>query len=413
MPHRYSTVGSSAATALGELAQPAELLREPDQRVHDLDQRRLPRPLARPPGPRARSRAPASRRSRATASPSRQPRVPSIGFASRSCSIRSAHLLRGRLLERRQELVQRRVEQADGHRQPRHRLEDPLEVALLHRAAAGRAPPGAPPRRAPGSSPARSGAAPSAMNMCSVRQSPMPSAPNSRAFAASSGVSAFARTPSRRSPSAQPRIVPKFSSIAGRHERDAADDHPARAAVDGDQRHPRAARASPIRHDAGSRVDLEHLAARDARLPHPAGDDRGVRGHAAVRREDAARLDQPVDVVRRRLPAHEDDALPGLATLRRACPRRARSRPTRHPARRSAPWRRPPRRASGSIVGWSSWSSWPGRSGPRPPRVEISPRRPSPRRSAAPPGAVRLPVRVWSRYSVPSSTVNSMSCMSR
>ena len=53
------------------------------------------------------------------------------------------------------------------------------------------------------------------MNMCSVRQRPMPSAPNSRAFAASSGVSAFARTRRRRSSSAQPRIVPKFSSIAG------------------------------------------------------------------------------------------------------------------------------------------------------------------------------------------------------
>ena len=43
----------------------------------------------------------------------------------------------------------------------------------------------------------------------------MPSAPNSRALAASSGVSAFARTRMRLSSSAQPRIVPKFSSIAG------------------------------------------------------------------------------------------------------------------------------------------------------------------------------------------------------
>ncbi len=53
------------------------------------------------------------------------------------------------------------------------------------------------------------------MNMCSVRQRPMPSAPNSRAFAASSGVSAFARTRIRRRSSAQPRIVSKFSSIDG------------------------------------------------------------------------------------------------------------------------------------------------------------------------------------------------------
>ena len=34
----------------------------------------------------------------------------------------------------------------------------------------------------------------SAKNMCSVRQSPIPSAPNSRAFSASRGMSAFART---------------------------------------------------------------------------------------------------------------------------------------------------------------------------------------------------------------------------
>ncbi len=44
-----------------------------------------------------------------------------------------------------------------------------------------------------------------AKNMCSVRTRPMPSAPNSRAFAASAGVSAFARTPSDRRSSAQPR----------------------------------------------------------------------------------------------------------------------------------------------------------------------------------------------------------------
>ena len=44
-------------------------------------------------------------------------------------------------------------------------------------------------------------------NMCSVRQRPMPSAPNSRARAASSGVSALARTDRVRARSAHPRIV--------------------------------------------------------------------------------------------------------------------------------------------------------------------------------------------------------------
>ena len=42
----------------------------------------------------------------------------------------------------------------------------------------------------------------SSKNMCSVRQSPMPSAPKPRAVRASSGVSALARTLSRRTPSA-------------------------------------------------------------------------------------------------------------------------------------------------------------------------------------------------------------------
>ena len=53
-------------------------------------------------------------------------------------------------------------------------------------------------------------------------------------------------------------------------------------------------------------VDRQLVAARDARLPHPARDDRRVRGHAAVHGEDPLRGDHPVDVVRRRLPADED-----------------------------------------------------------------------------------------------------------
>ena len=63
--------------------------------------------------------------------------MPSIGFASRSSRIRRAHAVVGRLLERRQELVQRRVEQADRDREAGHRLEDALEVALLHRQQPG------------------------------------------------------------------------------------------------------------------------------------------------------------------------------------------------------------------------------------------------------------------------------------
>jgi hypothetical protein len=47
----------------------------------------------------------------------------------------------------------------------------------------------------------------SSKNMCSVRQSPIPSAPNFNATRASFGVSALARTPSLRTLSAQPMRV--------------------------------------------------------------------------------------------------------------------------------------------------------------------------------------------------------------
>ena len=54
-----------------------------------------------------------------------------------------------------------------------------------------------------------------AMNMCSVRHSPIPSAPNWWAFCASSGVSAFALTPSRRISSAQLSTVLNSSDTSG------------------------------------------------------------------------------------------------------------------------------------------------------------------------------------------------------
>ena len=71
--------------------------------------------------------------------------------------------------------------------------------------------------------------------MCSVRQSPIPWAPSSRAFIASAGVSAFACTPKRRTPSAQPRIVARIVVRPSGYERDGAEYDAARAAVDRDQ----------------------------------------------------------------------------------------------------------------------------------------------------------------------------------
>ena len=75
----------------------------------------------------------------------------------------------------------------------------------------------------------------SAMNMCSVRQRPMPSAPNSRAFdrvLGRVGVRAHAQAPHRVGPAEQRLEV---LVDLRRHERDLAHDHLAGAAVDRDQ----------------------------------------------------------------------------------------------------------------------------------------------------------------------------------
>ena len=152
----------------------------------------------------------------------------------------------------------------------------------------------------------------SAMNMCSVRQRPIPSAPNSRAFAASSGVSAFARTRSRRNSSAQTSIVAKFSSTCGGTSGTAPSmTRPVPPSI---------VSTSPSENVVPPMVALpasrrQRVAAGHGRLAHPTRDDGRVRGHAAVRGQHAAGPDEPVDVVRGRLPAHENDVLAGPAAI--------------------------------------------------------------------------------------------------
>ena len=122
---------------------------EPDQRHHDLDLRVLAGLdlVDRGLGDRPDLQREQARRQQ----PSRTPRRPSIGFDSCSrstaaSSLRSASTcapvvaagLGQRHLDRqlgavRQELVQRRVEQPDVHRQPVHRLQQLDEVLALQR----------------------------------------------------------------------------------------------------------------------------------------------------------------------------------------------------------------------------------------------------------------------------------------
>ena len=172
---RYSTSGaSSAMTRSVSSRSRRSSSREADERVHDLDERRVAGALLHRARPRGRSRAPASRRSPATGCPSRQPRVPSIGFASCERLDPLAHPLVGRLLERRQELVQRRVEQPDRHRQARPSPRRSPRSRTAGTAAAGRARRGGPSSSAARIISCTTGSRSSPKNMCSVRQRPMP-----------------------------------------------------------------------------------------------------------------------------------------------------------------------------------------------------------------------------------------------
>ncbi len=140
---------------------------------------------------RGRWPPPASRRSRARSCPSRQPRWPSMGLLSARASARawtsaaSIPICRARRCSAlslvRQELVERRIEQPDRDRQPGQRLEDALEVLLLHGQQMRRAPRAAPPRPRARIIRRTQGMRSSSKNMCSVRQRPMPSAPRARA----------------------------------------------------------------------------------------------------------------------------------------------------------------------------------------------------------------------------------------
>ena len=118
--------------ALGELAQPAQLLAEADERMHDLDERRLAGALLhRLRRARDRPHLHLVDLRPLDADPAAAGAEHRVRLGERLDPL--AHARVARLLERRQELVQRRVEQPDRHRQAGHRLEDGLEVGLLER----------------------------------------------------------------------------------------------------------------------------------------------------------------------------------------------------------------------------------------------------------------------------------------
>ena len=197
--------------------------------------------------------------------------------------------------------MQRRIEQPDRHGQPCHRLEDALEVALLERQQPVE-------RRAP------AGLAVGEDHLLHDRQA-----------IAEEHVLGPAEADSLRTELAGARCVFRVVGVRAhlepalgvgpaedrlevlvdlrRHEWDFADEHATRPAVDRDH----VALDEPVVADRRDAVaERQLLAAGDTRLTHASGDDRGVRRHAAVHRQDSLRRDHPVNVVRGRLPADEN-----------------------------------------------------------------------------------------------------------
>ncbi len=212
-----------------------------------------------------------------------------------------------RLVERRKELVQRRVEQPDRHRQPGHRLEDALEVALLE-----------------GQEPIEGGAPRRFVvredHLLDDRQALLAEEHVLGAAEADALCAELARfhcvggrvrvrvhlEPANIVCPAEDRL--EVLVDPGGNELDRSQDHDAAAAVDGDHV-ALGDLVSTDSRDPALEVDRQLAATGNAGLAHPAGDQRRVRGDATVGGENALRCDQTVDVVRARLPANEDHVL--------------------------------------------------------------------------------------------------------
>jgi hypothetical protein len=310
----------------------------------------------------------------------------------------------------RQELVQRRIEQADRDRQAGHDLEQLDEIARCIGSSLASAA-----RRGllvVGQDHLAHGAdAVSSKNMCSVRHRPMPSAPNLRAVRASSACRRW-RAPELATASAQPISVPNSPDSSGSIIGTApASTWPVEPSMVMTSPFLKCARADA--HGAAAVIDADACRAGDAGLAHAARHHGGVRGHAAARGQDAFGGVHAVDVFRAGLDAHQDDlarrpaaslGLVGENTISPVAAPGEAGRPVAITSRFGA-WDR-----------WSDAASWSSEAGSMRITASFSGDQAfigqsTAMRSAA--LAVRLPPRVCSIHSLPCSTVNSMSCMSR
>ena len=205
--------------------------------------------------------------------------------------------------------MQRRVEQADRHRQPGHDLEQRLEVGALHGQDLGQRP--APAGLVVGADHLAHGE-----DAALIEEHVLGAA---QPDALGAEVARLARLAWRVGigPDAERarRVRPlhhlcEVARQLGLTHLDAALEHLALAAVDGDDV---ALAQGPAgdRHGAGFVVDAQRPGAAHARPAHAPGDHGSVAGHAAARGEDAGRRVHAVDVLGAGLDAHQDH-LPAL-----------------------------------------------------------------------------------------------------
>ena len=309
-----------------------------------------------------------------------------------------------------QELVQRRIQQPDRDRQPRHRLEEPLEVRLLQRQQlVERGPPA-------GLVLGHDHALHLGQAVRGHEHVLGPAEPDALGAELARPARVLRRVRVGAHAQRAQLVAPAEHGLearvhAGRHQRHVVERDLAGRAVDGDQV-ALVQNAIADVHLAGVQVDVQLGCPGDGRAAHASGHQRRVRGLAALGGEDPLRRVEARDVVGLGELADEDHRPAGLRG--RHGVRRGeddlplgRARRGRHAARR---WQS--KRASGANVGCSSASSAPASIVAIASAAVISPSwtASTAKRTAA--WAGRLALRVCSMYRRPSSTVNSVSCMS-
>ena len=218
----------------------------------------------------------------------------------------------------RQEFMQRRIEQADRHRQARHDLEQFREIAALHRQQLGER--GATALLVVGEDHLahRDDAVAVEEHVLGAAEADAFGTETARDAGVGRrfGIGAHLHAPHRVGPfHDRGEFAGKFRVAHG----DGAFEHLAGRPVDGD--HVAFLQRPPGRdHRLARIIDADRAGARDAGLAHAARDDRGVRGHAAAGGENPFGRMHAVNVFGRRLDPHQDHfaagALGGFRLLR-------------------------------------------------------------------------------------------------